>query len=84
MQHKTNSNTFSDLDEADKPYYSDLIKPEDLTRDRPDLFSNAKMKWLIRQRHLNGLSDAGAVIKCGRTILIVRSKFYEWLLANKA
>ncbi len=84
MKDQTNSNTHSVVGKADEPYCSDLIKPADLVRERPDLFSDAKMKWLIRQRPINGLSDAGAIIKCGRTILIVRSKFYEWLLANKA
>jgi hypothetical protein len=84
MQHKTNSNISSPVHEVDEPCYSDLIKPEDLVRERPDLFSDAKMKWLVRQRHQNGLSDAAAIVKCGRTVLVVRSKFYEWLLANKA
>ena len=84
MLHNSTANRSLTTDEDNKPYYVDLVKPKDLARERPDLFSDAKMIWLIRQRRLNGLSDAGAVIKCGRTILIVRSKFYEWLLANKA
>ena len=84
MQNETHSNTQSSIYEADKPTYSDLVTPEDFVQERPDIFTKAKLQWLIRQRQQNGLSESNAVVKCGRTILIVRSKFYEWLLANKA
>lgn len=84
MQNKLHSNTQSPIYETDKPTHSDLVTPEDFVQERPDIFTKAKLQWLIRQRQQNGLSESNAVVKCGRTILIVRSKFYEWLLANKA
>jgi len=84
MTDETNSNTYSASEDASQLNYDDLIKPTDLAREYPDLFSDAKIRWLIRQRDHNGLSKAGAIIKCGRTILIVRPKFLGWLLANKA
>ncbi len=84
MQNKTHSNTQSSIYETGKPAYSDIVTPEDFAQERSDIFTKAKLQWLIRQRQQNGLSESNAVVKCGRTILIVRSKFYEWLLANKA
>ena len=65
-------------------HFSDITTPEKFAHEHSDLFSQAKLRWLIRQREHNGLSKAGAIVKCGRSILIVRSKFYEWLITNKA
>lgn len=64
--------------------FDDLTKVEDLAKEQSELFTLGKLKWLVRQRDVNGLSETGAIVKCGRTILIVRSKFIEWLMANKA
>ena len=84
MSNQTLSISQKASNQSIAPHFDDLIKAEDLAKERSELFTLGKLKWLIRQRHHNGLSKAGATIRCGRTILIVRSKFYEWLLANKA
>lgn len=37
------------------------------------------LRWLVRNRHLNGLSEAGAVVKRQGRIYMHESKFAGWM-----
>jgi len=43
------------------------------------------MEYLVRTRHLNGLSKAGAIIEpVQRRPMVVKSKFLQWMLSRQS
>ena len=58
---------------------ADLATPEQLAEQFPGVLSAPGVRWLIRQRHRNGLVQAGAVLIVRNRALIVRSRFENWL-----
>lgn len=67
------------LAERDAVPLTDLVRPADLANEYPGLFTAPGLRWLIRQRHRNGLANAGAVVLVGNRALLVRSRFEKWL-----
>lgn len=69
---------------ADQIDFSDICRPTQFMDEYPHLFNQPgcpRMSYLIRTRHLNGLSDCGAVIEpVQRRPMIVKPRFLEWLL----
>lgn len=67
--------------------FEDICPPSQFVDENPHLFNRAgcpKMDYLIRLRHLNGLSDCGAVIEpVQRRPMIVKPKFLAWMLDRK-
>ena len=65
----------------------DIVSPKDFEAKHPNLFDGPgcpKMEYLVRTRHLNGLSDCGAIIEpAHRRPMIVPPKFLQWLLNRK-
>ena len=66
---------------------NDIVSPREFEKQYPNLFEGEgkpSLEYLVRTRHLNGLSDLGAVIEpLHRRPMIVRPKFLEWLLGRK-
>lgn len=46
-------------------------------------FKEGSLRWLIFNRDSNGLEESGALIRVGRRVLIDRSKFLSWLMAQQ-
>ena len=72
---------------ADEIGFEDICRPTQFVDEYPHLFDQPgcpKMEYLMRTRHLNGLSDCGAVIEpVQRRPMIVKPKFLVWLLNRK-
>ena len=72
---------------ADEINFNDICVPRQFEKECPHLFQGEgapKMETLIRTRHLNGLSDCGAIIEpAQRRPMIVKPKFLKWLLSRK-
>ena len=72
---------------ADSINLNDICTPAKCEELYPELFAqpgSPSMKYLIRTRHLNGLSDCGAVIEpVHRRPLVVIPKFLKWMLNRK-
>ena len=65
----------------------DICTPKTFAENHPNLFDGPgcpKMDYLVRTRHLNGLSDCGAIVEpAHRRPMIVPPKFLSWLLSRK-
>ena len=65
----------------------DIEAPKVFEKQHPNLFEGEgkpSLDYLLRTRHLNGLSDCGAVVEpVQRRPLIVPPKFLKWLLSRK-
>ena len=72
---------------ADEIKFEDICTPVQFVDENPHLFDKPgcpKMEYLMRTRHLNGLSDCGAVVEpVQRRPLIVSPIFLKWLLSRK-
>jgi len=68
----------------DEITFSDVCSPEEFRKENPHLFDHPgrpKLEYLLRTRHINGLSECGAVIEPVQCRpLIVKPKFLEWML----
>ena len=63
---------------------TDLAAPAELAKEHPDIFTEAGLRWLIRQRRSNGLDKAGAVLIVRNRTVLVRSRFERWLASQVA
>ncbi len=58
---------------------------EEFQREYPNIVPSLNaIRWMIRQRHQNGLSDAGAVVKRAGRWYVHSGKFAEWMLDGEA
>jgi flavin-dependent dehydrogenase len=57
----------------------DLVSPAELARKYPDKFTEAGLRWAIRQRRHNGLGDHDAVLIVRKRAMLVRPRFERWL-----
>ena len=65
--------------------FEDICTPAQFEKEFQHLFGKGapNMKYLIRTRRLNGLSDCGAVVEpVERRPMIVKPKFLRWLLSR--
>ena len=62
----------------------DVVTIETLHAAHPDLFTKPQISWLLKTRHINGLSHLGAVLKISRKLYIKKSLFVNWFLEQKA
>lgn len=61
----------------------DLARPETFARRYPDVVgSTSRLRYLLRHRECNGLTDSGAVVQRGRQLYIVKPRFRDWLINN--
>ena len=67
--HVTTQPEINDLDE--------LFTVDGLIKEYPDKFTNSQIRWALRYREENGLSDA--VVKFGKRIYLHRPSFIRWL-----
>lgn len=42
-------------------------------------FPEGGIRWQIFNERHNGLADAGAVLRCGRKVLIDEERYFNWL-----
>jgi hypothetical protein len=62
----------------------DLTRPEPFaTRYSDAVGSLTRLRYLLRHRHHNGLTDSGAVVERGRSLYIVKPRFLDWILNSK-
>lgn len=57
-----------------------LFRPKAFAKKHSDKFSSGQISWLVKQRHNNGLSNSGAVIKISGKLYIIESKFFDSLI----
>jgi hypothetical protein len=62
----------------------DIVTPETFAQQYPDIATPFGIKWQIRNRHHNGLSDAGAVVVINGKTKLVRSRYTRWLATRVA
>ncbi|MCG8091589.1 MAG: hypothetical protein JAY62_17770 [Candidatus Thiodiazotropha endolucinida] len=62
----------------------DVISPDAMVEERPDLFTVGRIDWYLRQRHRNGLAEAGAVLQVGRRMYLVKSRFVQWFITQSS
>jgi hypothetical protein len=70
--------------ERDAVPLADLATPADLAREYPNVFTEAGLRGLLRQRLRNGLDRARAVLIVRNRQVIVRSRFERWLAEQVA
>lgn len=49
----------------------------------PALLTESQLKWWVKNRKINGLESACAILKVGRKIYLKRSEFFLWFLNQK-
>lgn len=54
---------------------------EQLAADNPNLITENRLRWILRERHNNGL--APAVKKLGKNLLVHVPTFVTWLMHQK-
>jgi hypothetical protein len=50
--------------------------------ERCPAFKEPALRWIIFNRHTNGLTKSGALVRNGRRVLIDAEKFFSWLDAR--
>ena len=60
------------------------VVPSQIVQDNPNILTEPQMKWLLKNRSQNGLSESGAVLKVARKIYVIPSIFWEWFYSQKA
>jgi hypothetical protein len=63
------------------PSLDDLTTIDGLTEQYPDLFSETQLRWALRTRKDNGLSQH--VFKLGKLLYLSKSGFAEWLQSRR-
>lgn len=64
--------------------FKDFAKPEDIAEEYPDLFTRSGIRYLLRDRKANGLSDCGAVVFIANRLYVHREKFFAWFASQTA
>jgi len=62
----------------------DIYTQEKFVEDNPDLLTESRLRWMVKIRRKNGLSETGAILKISRKIYIHKPKFLKWFLKQKA
>lgn len=64
--------------------FGDICTPSKLVQENPELFNDSGMSWMLKSRERNGLAESGAVLKVSGKIYIIRNKFLDWFINQKA
>ncbi len=48
------------------------------SRDNP-AFTEASIRWQVFNENSNGLTEAGAIVRMGRRVLIDEGRWFDWL-----
>lgn len=67
---------------ADTPPLDDWFTIEDLAAAFPKILNVPSLRWQLRHRGTNGLDAVGAVRRCGKKLLISKTRFERWLATN--
>ena len=51
--------------------------------ERRQAWSQASLRNLILNAEHNGLAEAGAIVRCGRRVLLDEEAFFRWLAAQQ-
>ncbi len=60
----------------------DFITPDELVSRYPDKFTKPQFTWLLRNRHTNGLQEAGAVSMVSKKFYVNVPRFTAWLASQ--
>jgi len=60
-----------------------IVSRAQLLEDVPGLKAKT-LAYLLRNRHANGLSESGAVLRPGNEFIFVLDAFVEWLQSRRA
>ena len=60
----------------------DLTTPDGMSEKFPEILPYWRMRYLLRDRDINGLTECGAVLQKGRRLIVVKPRFFEWLELN--
>jgi len=63
-------------------HLSEFILADDLAPTYPS-FNKGQIKYLIRTRKTNGLSESGAILKIQRKLYVHKGKFAAWMLSKQ-
>lgn len=64
---------------TDAPPLDDWHTIADLAAAFPKILTEPALRWQLRHRDTNGLAAAGAVRRCGKKLLISKTRFERWL-----
>ena len=62
---------------------SDYLLLSDFQKSHPNIAPTLdSLRWIVRHRHLNGLSACGAVVKRQGRIYVHTGRFAEWMQSD--
>ena len=61
----------------------DLLRVSQFCEENP-AFKQTTLRWLVHNSHQNGLADAKAIVRIGRSVYIHKVRFAEWLEGRAA
>jgi len=64
--------------------YKDICSTQTFAEEYSDLFTPGQLSWLLKTRHKNGLSKAGAILKVSQKLYINKPIFFDWFMKQKA
>lgn len=67
---------------TDTPPLDDWFTVEDMAAAFPKILNVPALRWQLRHRDTNGLAAVGAVRRCGKKLLISKTRFERWLASN--
>ncbi len=67
---------------TDTPPLDDWFTIDDLAAAYPKQLTVPSLRWQLRHRETNGLASAGAIRRCGKKLLISKTRFERWLASN--
>ncbi len=62
----------------------DVCTKQTLAKENKELFTDTQVGWMIKTRHKNGLQESGAILKISNRLYIIKPKFFDWFLQQKA
>jgi hypothetical protein len=68
---------------TDTPPLDDWFTVDDLAATFPKILTVPALRWQLRHRDTNGLNASGAVRRCGKKMLISKSRFERWLASSR-
>ena len=60
----------------------DLVTPNSVIRNYPEVLNQSRLRYLLREREKNGLVESGAVMQKGRRLVIAVPRFLQWLAVS--
>ena len=62
----------------------EIVDRHSLIQENPNVLTNNRLDWWIRNRHENGLEASGAILRLGKEFFFIKPRFMTWLFKQKA